>query len=634
MAATRAGAALLALLAAAAALCALPAAAHSHDAACGHHHPDVEAASLRLLGQRLALLALREGPAAASAAAEAAARYAAAAPGGGAAAAERLRQLLAAQAAAGPAAEEALARLAAFAATGAGAPRRLAQSGPTSAPIRIKTEFQLSKAPDAAARLIRDSIVPTAVAALAKYVRVKRGGPAGPPAKPFNGRQSCLAEAPATPPNPEKDGYDLLLYVTADGSRCFDGMIAMSAACDVDPATGRPVIGSLNICPQSLPTTSRGQVLDSVVHEAVHVLGFSPSHYPDWRGADGQRYAQPVVYNGRAPFLATPKVAAEARRQFGCATAPGAPLETEGMGMSSLAHWEYRNTQHELMTAARPLDRQRAVMSRLTLAALEDSGWYDPDYSQAADLEWGQGAGCDFILSTCKDFADRNPGQDLYCPQGADNAARCSAGARLWGQCRSSGFTDGCLIVAREAPDAAGAGGAASDFSGNFICLPPAGGGGGGQSGAAAVLDAATQALLPRLGASGTAPDDRCFNLGAPGGGGGASTLCAAGGDCVGARAMCFRAACSGGKLSVEFQAGGGGAKTALECPTGTTLNLGAALTGRYASGQLQCPDNARTCRGLSCGACDPAGGFCSFATGQCSCWVERTGGGCSGKVA
>ncbi len=76
-------------------------------------------------------------------------------------------------------------------------------------------------------------------------------------------------------------------------------------------------------------------------------MGFSPTHYADWRGPDGQRYARPVVRVGasRAPFLATPKVVAEARRHFACDDAPGAPLETEGMGMSSLAHWEYRNSQ-------------------------------------------------------------------------------------------------------------------------------------------------------------------------------------------------------------------------------------------------------------------------------------------------
>ena len=304
---------------------------------------------------------------------------------------------------------------------------------------------------------------------------------------------------PPTPhPPPPPDGHDLLLYVTGDTKRCFAGMIAMAASCAVDAATGRPTVGSLNICADALNTTSTGQVgqrrrlgggarstaahssahsgsragrpigrapagpapppgpppaprqvIDTVVHEIMHVLGFSPTHYTDWRGPDGKRYEKPVVRVGpkAAPFLATPRVTAEARRHFGCAAAPGAPLETEGMGMSSLAHWEYRLTQvagggagrgaplpprrpppaprprpapgqaawraspqgacshgmfpadpppapapppppapqHELMTAARPMDRQRAVLSRLTLAALEDSGWYEVDY------RWGRG---------------------------------------------------------------------------------------------------------------------------------------------------------------------------------------------------------------------------------------------------
>lgn len=35
---------------------------------------------------------------------------------------------------------------------------------------------------------------------------------------------------------PEK--FDLLLYVTADTNRCFPGMIAMSASCEIDSKTG------------------------------------------------------------------------------------------------------------------------------------------------------------------------------------------------------------------------------------------------------------------------------------------------------------------------------------------------------------------------------------------------------------
>ena len=435
-------------------------------------------------------------------------------------------------------------------------------------------------------------------------------------------------------------------------------------------------------------------MLDTVAHEVVHVLGFSPTHYADWRGPDGKRYARPVVrvnatgggadgasgggsgspqqqqtqgqqqqqQQGQpgpppkrgAPYLATPRVTAEARRHFGCASAPGAPLETEGFGLSSLAHWEYRLAQHELMTAARPMDRQRAVLSRLTLAALEDSGWYAADYAGAPDLDWGKGAGCDFLLLPCAEFVARHPTQDLYCPPGTEGAARCTAGGRLWGRCRASTFTDGCLIVSREAPTAAGA---ADDFKSNFQCLPSAGAGGG------ALVDATTAAVQARVGATGAGPADRCFNLVAPaaatatgaggGGGGGNSsgtdkaasnaTLCVApvgpgeqGGPqplgCTRARALCFAAACdAGGQLSVVVPgAAKGGAPVKLACPTGTTLNLAARVTGRFAAGALECPDNARVCRGLACGDCDPAGGYCSLADGRCSCWLERTGPGCT----
>ena len=41
------------------------------------------------------------------------------------------------------------------------------------------------------------------------------------------------------------------------------------------------------------------------------------------------------------------------------------------------------------------------VLSSLTLALLEDSGWYSVDYSAAEPLEWGRGKGCDFINQGC-----------------------------------------------------------------------------------------------------------------------------------------------------------------------------------------------------------------------------------------
>ena len=61
---------------------------------------------------------------------------------------------------------------------------------------------------------------------------------------------------------------------------------------------------------------------------------------------------------------------------------------------------------------------------RLTLALLEDSGWYYPDYSRgiksvlvcpqtfhifssAQDLSWGRGAGCEFATQSCLALLER-----------------------------------------------------------------------------------------------------------------------------------------------------------------------------------------------------------------------------------
>ena len=45
------------------------------------------------------------------------------------------------------------------------------------------------------------------------------------------------------------------------------------------------------------------------------------------------------------------------------------------------------------------------LISKITLALFEDSGWYMPDYSQADPMWWGKNRGCSFL-----DYD--------YCPMG------------------------------------------------------------------------------------------------------------------------------------------------------------------------------------------------------------------------
>lgn len=47
---------------------------------------------------------------------------------------------------------------------------------------------------------------------------------------------------------------------------------------------------------------------------------------------------------------------------------------------------------------------QSPVFSRITLALMEDSGWYKANYSMASSLSWGKGLGCSFAMKSCKDW--------------------------------------------------------------------------------------------------------------------------------------------------------------------------------------------------------------------------------------
>lgn len=49
---------------------------------------------------------------------------------------------------------------------------------------------------------------------------------------------------------------------------------------------------------------------------------------------------------------------------------------------------------------------QNRVFSRLTLALMEDTGWYHANYSHAQGLDWGRGLGCDFVMKSCKFWMD------------------------------------------------------------------------------------------------------------------------------------------------------------------------------------------------------------------------------------
>ena len=103
-------------------------------------------------------------------------------------------------------------------------------------------------------------------------------------------------------------------------------------------------------------------------------------------------------------MFVTPRVVEEAKKHFACDTLEGAELENQGGEGTALTHWEKRIFENEAMTGVHTQD---PVYSKITLALLEDSGWYRPDYQAATTLAFGHRLGCDFAKKSCKSWLDQ-----------------------------------------------------------------------------------------------------------------------------------------------------------------------------------------------------------------------------------
>ncbi|CAK9806829.1 Leishmanolysin-like peptidase [Anthophora quadrimaculata] len=239
---------------------------------------------------------------------------------------------------------------------------------------------------------------------------------------------------------PGIDGADFVFYVSAmQTERCHKGLtVAYAAHCQQEAALDRPIAGHANLCPKSISTKPQEleTLLSTVKHEILHALGFSVSLYAFYRDENGEprtprrsdtgkpllneklqthqwsentikTIVRPYwqVHNGYVErsmqMIVTPKVRAEVQAHFNCPELEGAELEDQGEDGTALTHWEKRVFENEAMTGTHT---QNPVYSRITLALMEDTGWYSANYSMAQELGWGRNLGCDFAMKSCKEW--------------------------------------------------------------------------------------------------------------------------------------------------------------------------------------------------------------------------------------
>ncbi|KAL2079700.1 hypothetical protein ACEWY4_025444 [Coilia grayii] len=246
---------------------------------------------------------------------------------------------------------------------------------------------------------------------------------------------------------------DFLLYVHIHNShRCSTqpSMLAYAAHCQSDPQ-GRPLAGTVVICREKLRQEKyrHEATVQILIHELFHMLGFSRTLFNTWRdclhtlqaGGECHRHGRVTNLDDKGHMrIYTPSVVRALQKHLN-STDPtlGAPLEdldADSTGLSS--HWEARVLLSSIMAAT--LGEPSTVrIDLITLAALQDTGWYSVNLSQAQSLVWGQDEGSLFgSLSSCHDNTS------LYFCTGS--GLGCHYHHLHKGECVSDPYLEGCRI--------------------------------------------------------------------------------------------------------------------------------------------------------------------------------------------
>ena len=225
---------------------------------------------------------------------------------------------------------------------------------------------------------------------------------------------------------------DIIIFPSFD-STLGGSTLAAAGLCLYNSETLKPYVGVLLINPE-LSFSKRNTDIymkNLLFHEITHVLVFNP----ELMKALGMTYTK--IFDGSfVTFIISPKVLTAARRHFNCTTLNGVPLENQGGEGSVGSHWESRYMLGDYMISTDYIDN---VLSDITLALFEDSGFYKVEYYSGGLFKYGKNMGCSFFDNKCVQKGVTEFKNDFCVNPGSSFCARSRG---LKGKCIIDQYSD------------------------------------------------------------------------------------------------------------------------------------------------------------------------------------------------
>ena len=203
------------------------------------------------------------------------------------------------------------------------------------------------------------------------------------------------------PLGPIKTGIDLVILAKFEetiGGTTLARAAARSHLNMEGEGKGLPVVGLVEISTKLnfTKTNSKEYFQSIILHEFTHILGFNNDYFTNYMKSTFSRVDE---YNITRYYLNSSRVLEVAKNYFNCSEIDGVELEEFGGGGTAGSHWEARTLLGDYMNGV--IHPEEQVISEFTLAALEDTGYYQANYYTGGLMRYGKHKGCDFVKNRC-----------------------------------------------------------------------------------------------------------------------------------------------------------------------------------------------------------------------------------------